>query len=380
MQSRRRTATKGRNCSWQPPEEPEKRYEHPVSEGSSGRRVAAAYGPLVFLTFIGFFVVPKLAPILGIPTRDQRSAALRLSSPAAAIQEDQSRSVSLQPSEKSAQSASQTTEPSTVPQGFPNQHPEEIAAAVPLDQITGRLESLTNDFTTAGSTLRQLLVRRWAEADPSAALAWATARPDSPDALPVLKQAAVVWANTNLPAAMDWVRDLPAGTMRQGASIAVAFEAARSDPVQALNLAIPLPQSAQRDELLIYGMRQYAAREPEAASQWALQVEDPSLRNRLLEAVGTAASETDPSSAANLVSSSMSPGADQNRAAVSIIQRWAQVSPEAASAWVNLFPVGGVRTDAVQNLVAIWSRQNRDAARSWLTTLPEGRPLASAAP
>jgi hypothetical protein len=256
----------------------------------------------------------------------------------------------------------------------------QVAAAAPIDEIPGRLDSLALDFSAAATELRQLLIRRWAEAQPASAAAWAAARADSADALPVIKQAAVVWADTDLSAAVEWLGTFPESALRQSASIAIAYEAARSDPVQALNLAIPLPHSEERDALLTYGMRQYAAKEPEAASAWAAQVVDSTLRNHLLEAVSTATSETDPSSAANLVSTSISPGVEQDRGAVSVVQRWAQVSPESAAAWVNVFPGGGVRMDAIHNLMSIWSRQNGQAATNWFNSLPEGKSLASAAP
>jgi hypothetical protein len=44
---------------------------------------------------------------------------------------------------------------------------------------------------------------------------------------------------------------------------------------------------------------------------------------------------------------------------------------------VNIFPVGGVRTDAIENLVAIWSRRDRQAAADWLNSLAAGKSLAS---
>ncbi len=351
--------------------------EQAASEKSAWSRSVAAYGPLLVLTFVGFFIVPRLAPILGVARDDQQARkGSRTHSSAGA---DQTRRSVPPPNERSAldEPSAERPELSPLARSVSKQDMEEIAGSIAPDAIQDKLDSLTNDNSKAAVELRSLLVRTWAQADPGAAAAWAVSHSDSAGGPRVVRQAVVVWADTNLPAAIEWVDKLPAGDARQTASIAVGYEAARSDPVQALNLAIPLPQSHARDELLVYGMRQYASKEPEAASQWAVQVEDPGLRNRLLEAVSTAASVSDPSSAASLVSASMSPGADQNRAAVTVVQRWAQLSPQSAAAWVNIFPVGGVRTDAIEHLIGIWSRQDPQAATNWLNSLPEGQSLAS---
>jgi hypothetical protein len=342
---------------------------HAANEPSAWRHFLAGYGPLLVLAFVGFFVVPELAPSPGVH-HDQRPATSNTFYPTREANQSPSSTPTAMANPIERMPAAEATPPDV----------EEVATAFSLDGIPTKLDSLINDSSANGGDWRQLLVRRWAEAQPAAAADWAAAHFSSAGGPTLLKQAAVVLANSNLSAAIDWVEGLRAVDAKQAASIAVAYEAARSDPVQALNLGIPLPASDARDQLLVYGMRQYAEKDPEAASRWAIQVEDPVLRNRLLEAVTTSASGTDPASAARLVFTSMTPGQDQNRAAVSVVQRWAQISPESAAAWVATFPAGAVRTDATQNLVGIWSQRDRQAATSWLSTLPEGKPLASAAP
>ena len=65
-------------------------------------------------------------------------------------------------------------------------------------------------------------------------------------------------------------------------------------------------------------------------------------------------------------------GEEQDRTAVSIVQRWVQNSPQAAASWVSQFPDIPLREAAVQNLLALWTAQDAEAAGNWLRELPAG--------
>ena len=94
-----------------------------------------------------------------------------------------------------------------------------------------------------------------------------------------------------------------------------------------------------------------------------------------------AAAYQDGPMAASVVTSGLLQGAEQDRAIVAVVQRWAQRSPGAAAAWLTQFPDSQTRSTALQHLVSIWALEDGQAVQAWLRQLPEGsfRNSASAA-
>ena len=88
--------------------------------------------------------------------------------------------------------------------------------------------------------------------------------------------------------------------------------------------------------------------------------------------MAVASAEQDGAAAATLAANALGAGDEQDRAAVSIVQRWAQNSPQAAASWVAQFPDIPARDAAVENLLALWTAQDAEAAGNWLRELPAG--------
>src|SRR5262245_54994512 len=154
----------------------------------------------------------------------------------------------------------------------------EAVANVPEAAFRDALESSLKEQGTQGAEFRELLTRRWAETDPKAAAAWAVALQDPASAVSLTKQAAIVWANKDMPAAVEWANGLRAGVAREAAVIAVGYEAARTESFEAFDLAASLSPSSERDALLAHLARQWAANDFREAVDWARQVLDEALR------------------------------------------------------------------------------------------------------
>jgi hypothetical protein len=80
-------------------------------------------------------------------------------------------------------------------------------------------------------------------------------------------------------------------------------------------------------------------------SRWASDIPDPGLRQRLISAIAVASAKLNGAAAAEMVASLLPPGDEQNRAAVAVVHRWAQVSTQAAAAWA-LYPEGSTPVTA----------------------------------
>jgi hypothetical protein len=155
-------------------------------------------------------------------------------------------------------------------------------------------------------------------------------------------------------------------------SLTLAYEAARTDALAALVLAAPLLATPRRNELLVHAISQWAGENPSDAENWAAKVNDPSLRHHLIAAVAIASAEEDGRAAAALTANSLSPGDEQDRTVVSVVQRWTQSSPRAAASWVEQFPGIPLRDPAMHNLISLWTHRDPAAANDWLLELPEG--------
>ena len=120
----------------------------------------------------------------------------------------------------------------------------------------------------------------------------------------------------------------------------------RSDFREAIRLAETLQSSPQRDEVLERAVREWALTDAAGAIAHAKSFIDESLRERLLAAAFVEWSETDPVAAASSAATELREGRIQDNAIVSISQRWAQIAPAEASAWIESFPQSGLQDDA----------------------------------
>jgi hypothetical protein len=239
-------------------------------------------------------------------------------------------------------------------------------------ELPGLLDSLVWLESSAAADFRQRLIRRWAEMDGPAAVAWASKLWQDPNYHETLMQVALGWAGTDLSATLDWAHTLPESDA-EAVMLGLGYETIRTDAVTALEVAASLGPTRLRDELIEHAISQWATTDFAAALQWADgSVSDPGLRQRLLAAVAVAVAGQDGATAATLAATALDPGDQQDRVAVAIVQRWAQNEPELAASWVAQFPDTRGRETTAENLVAFWAVHDREATAKWLRALPEG--------
>src|SRR5204862_2319720 len=77
-----------------------------------------------------------------------------------------------------------------------------------------------------------------------------------------------LWANTNLPAAISWAASLPESSTKNVVLTTLGYEAARHEPVAAIELARSLPANHDRDALLDHAINQSAVTDPASAQAW----------------------------------------------------------------------------------------------------------------
>jgi hypothetical protein len=220
-------------------------------------------------------------------------------------------------------------------------------------QVPAALSYLEPKEDPASKELSLVLFHRWAESDAADAALWIWHLPEGIWRRTLLEQVAVLWTNSDASSAGDWAQTIPNDSEREAAIRKIAYETARADGPSALNLASGLSATAERDELIVYAVSQWAAKDAQAASDWGSRIANERLRNHVLGSVAIALADQDGEAAARLVARAVSPGEDQDRAALSVVQRWAQSSIEASTAWVAQFPETPLREAAVENLIQV---------------------------
>jgi hypothetical protein len=216
--------------------------------------------------------------------------------------------------------------------------------------------------------LSRRLVRHWAESSPREVAAWINGLPDGDQRQAALDGLAIVWANSQMVEAINWGQSLAKEGERNRALTDVANEAVRTDPMTALQLAVGLPADVQRDDLIRRATMEWTSGDATNAVAWAEQIPDATLRVTVLAGEAVAWAKQDPESAAMLAVRELPAGRLQEDTVVSIVQRWAELQPEAAAAWVAQFPEGAMRAATIENLVTLWSRTDAAAAQQWLAS------------
>ncbi|MGV3757792.1 MAG: hypothetical protein ACO1QS_20620 [Verrucomicrobiota bacterium] len=206
-----------------------------------------------------------------------------------------------------------------------------------------------------------LLVRRWTESSSQAAAEWVRQLSAGEGRDGLMTQVAMVWSNLDLNSANSWAQSLTEEGDQTKVKLIMVEEAIRQDPVSALEMANGLPPGTGREQLVIRALNEWAAREPVAALQSVASITEPAWQQQLRASLIPTIASIDGSSGARLATTWLTAGPEQELAAVAVVQRWAQESPEAAAEWVDRFPAGSMRLAAVDNLTRIWKLRDASA-------------------
>ena len=145
--------------------------------------------------------------------------------------------------------------------------------------------------------LHQIVAAKWAESNPSAAIAWASqlaaARPETQ----ALAQAAAIWAQTDPQAAAAYASNLPESESRKRVTGAIATAWAITDPEALGKWVERLAVSASRDTAVDTLCAALLPTAPHEAFQWADTITDETSRADHLEKAASEWLKSDPTAA-----------------------------------------------------------------------------------
>lgn len=214
----------------------------------------------------------------------------------------------------------------------------------------------------------RLLVARWVQDDPEAALNFATSNHGyeylADDAFESL-------ASVDLQAALDRAKAIPGPNTRYMALRGVLSFMAESDPAAALAIAQSLGDFPGNEPLASVIYRQWADVDPQAAALQAMQsgVGGSGWNSPIAQVARTWAAD-DPMSAANWALSLTDPQAE-SRTISQVMREWARDDLNAAVNWVGSLPPGSSYDAAASALAIAMAGTNLQDAIGWANNIAD---------
>jgi hypothetical protein len=172
----------------------------------------------------------------------------------------------------------------------------------------------------------------------------------------VIRFVAELWAARDPQAAANWAYGLGDSGERELAFTHVCEQTCRTDGPLAIQLA---GQRGALGAALVPSLAQaWAGRDVAGATAWAVQQPASEQRDQILTRVAYVAAQTSPAQAAQLVVSQISPGPTQIEAAMSVLSLWARQDLTGARAWVSGFPAGELKDRALTEIETMARHDN----------------------
>lgn len=210
------------------------------------------------------------------------------------------------------------------------------------------------------------LASMWVEKDPGNAVQWATNLAPSSARTHALLSLCGDWAAVDPQNAANFVMNSPAAEFPIGGSLT----STGAFPSNALAIDV------RSQMLFIIGSRWAVQNSGEAIKSLSQSI-GGSDRDSLIAGIASTLADSSPSDAATLVAS-VTPGSQQNDAALTVLLEWGRSDPEAAANWLKLFPSGEFRDKAIQSLTATLAQREPDSVKSVLLDWPEAAERARA--
>ena len=284
----------------------------------------------------------------------------------------------------------------------------DFVAQIPSGDILSSIHDLREnspDWDPEAKVVLHLLLTRWAQQDPEAALASLNSldpKKQGGDAPSILSSLAArdpqrvaawladpkntlvdfpimgailagtlgkEWVRQDPAAALAWARSLPE-SQRGGAYVGVLGTLASTDPAAAARFASQLEADAARLHVLGDISKSWAKKSPSEALAWAISLDGTERQTAMRQALGSW-SDTAPAEAARFLEDLPSAVLD-GPLLKSVAEPWVAKAPAAAATWLAARPDSTAKNEAMSSVMWNWTKQNPNDASTWLTNQPAG--------
>lgn len=240
--------------------------------------------------------------------------------------------------------------------------------------------AFSNTMGFAGGFVRPTILQSWASVDPASAAKYFNDNPREFAMMGMMgggrgpmggqSGASIIaseWAKQDPAAALAWANSLT--TDKSQALSAVVGEIAKTDPKQASQMLAGL----SGDDLgRAYSAvaSQYGASNFTEAQAWIRTLPADDQARALASAIG-GLSNIDPEAASKQLAQ-MEAGEDKDRAIAGVVEDWARINPQAAGDFLKQQDSERALRDGMRQLMPAWVNQNATAALGYANSLPEG--------
>ncbi len=239
--------------------------------------------------------------------------------------------------------------------------------------------AFSNTMGFGGAFVRPTILQSWASVDPANAAKYYSENPREfammgmmgggrgPGGQGPASIIASEWARQDPAAAMAWASSLT--TDKSQAMTAVIGEVAKSDPAKA---AAMIASMEGGDKAAAYRTvaEQYGASNFSDAQAWIRTLPAEAQAAALASAI-SGLSKSDPQAAAGQVAQ-MAAGDAKDRAISDVVKNLARMDPQAAADFIKQQGSAQAQRDSMRELMPAWVAQNSSAALSYATSLPAG--------
>ena len=249
----------------------------------------------------------------------------------------------------------------------------DYVAGLKTGEIVDALEALKKrPAIFATSTIRSLLLARWAEEKPADALAWVKAK-DAPDTrvgdYRALFQA---WSAKDLAGSMAGLKKIGDANLQINLQNGILGMLTLANPQSAMDLLHSLPQSTQSAYSLSYIYYFWGGLDPQAAAASALKLPATAARKYALQDLAYSWAQEDPQ-AAIAFAQSLPPSETRSYAAGWALDPLSQQDPKAAATFLATMPSGDIRNELIPELATNWAQQDPPAALAWAQSFATGK-------
>ncbi len=230
-----------------------------------------------------------------------------------------------------------------------------IVQDVPPGEMAGLLQSLDeHPNKREKDDARKLLVQRWAELDPAAALQWSLSQPDeNPYTQPFMGSVFATWAASDPEAALQAAAGLGEERLRRGALQSVINAVSKTDYRRAHQLMQQHAEIMTNSWRYHSIFREWGREDPQAAVQAAMAISNPQERHGALTGAYQGWAADNPE-AAFLAVQQMEPGRTRKNMFGNILQQISTKDPQAALEMYGQLSPGDVQSWTVQQIYSNW--------------------------
>jgi len=246
------------------------------------------------------------------------------------------------------------------------------------DEVSARAWMLSVGFDAKALLGTPGLMARFAETAPGQLALLALELPESQRKVDLLDQLLSDWAVEDLDAAFDWAQRLPLGEGRDRAILQLGAVWEKFDSVSLFDFATQLPEGD--DRLVAALANRWLRVDPEGVAQWASSLPAGSRRSRVLPSVVAGWAEFQPEAALQFADA-LGGGEAAWQARVAVVSALGKTAPEAMASWLQDFPSGSWKDYAIENLAMSWPVDRWEGLAEWVesTTNRRERELALSA-